>query len=182
MTTFTMLAKPAHLIVLILMLVAPCFTGSATSSQNSCLAFALPQATTFTIIGMVRNRVGQIVTEVRVTVIDENFQTVYTGFVGPGGFRVDKVRQGRYTIRIETNGTPYEEQSQSLELQALRKMGGVSEVWPVEFILKYKKGEGPPANSSPVFAQDVPKAARAEFERGANNLKGSKTDQGIVSL
>lgn len=182
MRSYTVLARLAQPMILILMLVAPCFTEPAVSSQNSCLAFALPQATTFTIIGTVRNRAGQIVTNVRVTIIDENFQTVHTGFVTPSGFRLDKVRQGRYTIRIETSGTPYEEQSQALELQALRKAGGGSEVWPVEFILKYKKGEGPPANTSPVFAQDVPKAARSEYERGTNHLKGSKTDQGIASL
>lgn len=182
MITFAVPARLARPTVLILMFLALSFTGSTASSQNFCFAFSPLQATTFSILGTVRNRAGQVVTDVRVTVIDENYQTVYTAFVGPSGFRVDRVSQGRYTIRIETTGTSYEEQSQSIELQAIRKMGGGSETWPVEFILKYKKGEGPPANTVPVFAQDVPKAARTEFERGANNLKSSKTDQGITSL
>lgn len=182
MKTVVVSANLARSLVLLLLFVAPCFTGSPTSTPNSCLAFALPQATTFSIVGMVRNRNGQTVSDVRVTVIDENFQTIYTAFVGPSGFRVDRVRQGRYTIRIETTGTPYEEQSQNIELQALRKMGGGSEVWPVEFILKFKKGEGPPTSTTPVFAQDVPKAARTEYEHGTNNLKGAKNDQAIASL
>lgn len=182
MTTIAMLARLARPLALTLMFILPCVSGPTSRSQNFCFAFTLPQATTFTLVGMVRNRAGQTVTDVRVTVIDENFQTVYTAFVGPSGFRVDKVRQGRYTVRIETTGTPYEEQSQSIELQALRKMGGGSEVWPLEFILKYKKGEGPPANGSPIFAQNVPKAARSEFEHGINDLKGNKTDRGLNSL
>jgi hypothetical protein len=182
MMSFAASARQARPFLLILLLVAPCLTGSTASPQNFCLAFALQPATTFTIIGMVRNKLGQTVTDVRVTVIDENYQTVYTAFVGASGFKVDKVRQGRYTIRIETTGTPYEEQSQSIELQGLRKMGGGSETWPVEFILKYKKGEGPPANGSPLFAQNVPKAARTEYERGTSNLKSSKSDQAISAL
>lgn len=183
MTSLAAPAKLARPIFLIFLLAAPCFTGSKASSQNFCLAFTLPQATTFTIVGLVRNRNGQTVTDVRVLIIDENFQTIHNSFIGPGGyFRVEKVKQGRYTIRVETTGTPYEEQSQSIELQALRKMGGGNETWPVEFILKYKKGEGLPTNNSPVFAQDIPKAARTEYERGTGNLKSSKTDQGITSL
>lgn len=182
MKTPYILVKPSRSVLLITVVFIVHVAASIALPRHSSRTFAFPQATTFTIIGMVRNKAGQIVTDVRVTVIDENFQTIYTAFVGPGGFRVEKVKQGRYTIRIETTGTSYEEQSQSLELQGLRKMGGGSEVWPVEFILKYKKGEGPPTATAPVFAQDVPKAARNEYERGSNNLKGNKTDQAISSL
>jgi tetratricopeptide (TPR) repeat protein len=143
-----------------------------------CLAFQ----STFTLIGSVRNQANQSVSNVRVSIVDENFQPIYTAFVDAGGrFKISGVKQGKFTIRIETTGTPYQEASQSVELQSMRILGG-NEDMIVEFILKYKKGEGPPPRNSSLFAQDVPKAARSEFERGANNLKGNKTDVGIAAL
>ncbi|MEP7339888.1 MAG: tetratricopeptide repeat protein [Acidobacteriota bacterium] len=137
---------------------------------------------TFTITGSIRNPERMIVSGVRVSIIDENFQTIYTGFVEAGGrYKLERVKQGRYTVRVETIGTPYEEESQSIELSSMRRSGG-NEVFPVDFILKYRKGEGPPARTNPYFVQDVPKAARTEFEHSANDLKANKTSQAIASL
>jgi len=142
-----------------------------------CLAFQ----STFTLVGMVRNQSNQSVSNVRVSIIDENFQPIYTAFVDSGGrFKLAGLKQGKFTVRIETTGTPYQETSQPLELQSMRLLGG-NEDMVMEFILKYKKGEEPPRNGS-LFAQDVPRAARTEFERGANNLKGNKTDLAIAAL
>lgn len=147
-----------------------------------CSTSAFAQVTTFTILGSVRNQNGQSVSNVRVSISDENFQPIYTAFVDTTGrFTVKGIRQGKFTITIETTGTPYQEQSQQLELQSLRALGG-NEIMPVDFVLKYKKGEGTPPRNGSVFAQEVPKAARKELERGANNLKGDKSDKGIASL
>jgi tetratricopeptide (TPR) repeat protein len=88
---------------------------------------------------------------------------------------------GKYTVRVETSGTPYEEQSQQLELQTLRRIGG-DETFTLEFRLMYKKGNEPGIRNGSVFAQDTPKAARAEFARGVNSLKSNKTDAAIASF
>lgn len=139
-------------------------------------------ATSFTLIGIIRAPNGQPVGGVRVSVIDENFQPIYTALVDSGGrFTLKGVKQGRFTVRIETNGTPYAEHTQQLELQALRRQGG-NEDMMLDIILKYKKGEGPTAKAGTVFAQDVPKAAQKEFERGVKSLKESHIDQAISSL
>lgn len=139
-------------------------------------------AASFTLIGSVRNQSGQTVSGVRVSVIDENFQPIYTAFVDSGGrFNLKGIKQGRFVVRIETTGTPYQEYSQQLELQALRRLGGNEDV-VVDIILKYKKGEGPQGKGGTVFAQDVPKAAQKEMERGVKNLKDNNSDQAINSL
>ncbi len=181
----TRLARP---IGFVLLLVFAYFAGSVAWSPNLCFASVLPQSsqdvppTTFTLTGFVRNQSNQIVSGVRISVTDENSLPIYSGFVETNGrFTVKGLRQGRFILRIETTGSLYEEFSQSLELQSLRQFGG-NEMMPVDIILKYKKGNDPSARSGSVFAQDVPKAARTEFERGANNLKGNKTDPGIASL
>ena len=121
-------------------------------------------------------------TGVRLSVTDENFQPIYTSFVDSSGrYTIKGLRQGKFTFRIETTGTPYEEQSQMLELQSIRRLGG-NETYLLDFVLKLKRSRDAPANGGSVFAQDVPKAARTEYERGVNNLKGNKTDLGVASL
>ena len=148
---------------------------------NLVLGFFCPQST-FTIIGSVSDQTGQAVSGVRLTVIDENYQIVQSLFVDASGrFRVSELRMGKYTVRVETPGTPYEEQSQQLELQSLRRVSG-DETFPLEFRLKYKKSSEPVTRGGSVFAQNVPKAARAEFQRGVNSLKSNKTEAAIASF
>jgi tetratricopeptide (TPR) repeat protein len=148
------------------------------------LAFGLfwAQQSTFIIAGSVRDSSGQTVTGVRVSVMDENFQPIRTLFVDSSGrFTVNGLGQGRFTFRVDTTGTPYEEQTQQLELQSLRMRGG-SETFPLDITLKFKKGKEPKAGASVVFAQEVPPPAQKEYERGVKSLKSQKTDQAIASL
>jgi len=137
---------------------------------------------TFTVVGSVRNQSGQAVDGVRISVMDENFQPIRTIFVDSSGrFTVRGLRQGRFTFRVETTGTPYEEKTEQLELQALRIRGG-NETFPLDITLKFKKGKEPTAGNVSVFAQEVPAPARKEYESGVKSLKSQKTDQAIVSL
>src|SRR5262245_34505591 len=137
---------------------------------------------TFTVIGSVRNQSGQTVDGVRVSVIDENFQPIRTIFVDSSGqFTIRGLGQGRFTFRVETTGTPYEEQTQQVELQALRVRGG-NETFPLDIVLKFKKGKEPGAGNVSVFAQEVPSPARKEYESGVKSLKNQKTDQAIAFL
>lgn len=138
----------------------------------------------FDILGTIRDVKGQPVSGVRVSLLDENYQPTYTAFVDPGGrFTIKGIRSGRYIVRIDTTGTPYQElQTGWLELQSLRQLGGGREVYPVDLVLKFRPGSKPKVNFGTTFAQDVPPAARSEFEWAAKRLKGSKRDQAIASL
>src|SRR5215470_2548955 len=148
---------------------------------NLVLGFFCAQST-FTVVGSVRNQSGQAVSGVRISVMDENFQPIRTIFVDSSGrFTVRGLGQGRFTFRVETTGTPYEEQTQQLELQALRVRGG-DETFLLEIMLKFKKGKEPKADNASVFAQEVPAPARKEYESGVKSLKSQKTDQAIASL
>lgn len=141
-----------------------------------------PVQSSFTVVGSVRDKAGHPVGGVRLSVIDENFQPIRTQFIDTSGqFTINGLGQGKFTFRIETTGTNYEEQTQQLELQAVRRLGG-KETFPLDFVLKYKKGKDPSAAAGSIFAQDVPGGARKEYERGIGNLKGQKTDQAIASF
>ncbi len=140
----------------------------------------LPQ--TFTIIGKVRDQTGQAVSGVRVTLLDDNYGQLRMAFVDSGGgFRFSGIGSGVYHVRIEPAGTPYEEQTQRIELQSLRIRGAGNEPFPIDFVLRPRRGQPVPSRES-VFAQNVPNAARDEYERGANHLRNNKTDLGFASL
>src|SRR5262245_50292955 len=114
-------------IVTAILFVIPFFPIMAGWNSNLYCVFALPQGasdpppTTFTLSGFVRNQSNQFVSGVRVSISDENSMSIYSGFIDSSGrFTVKNIRQGKYTIRIETTGTPYEEYSQSMDLQSIR--------------------------------------------------------------
>jgi len=130
----------------------------------------------FTIIGRVRDQSGQVVSSVRVSLLDDNYGSLRTVFVDSGGgFKFQGVGSGVYLIRIETSGTPYEEQTQRIELRSLRIRGAGNEPYPIDFILKLRKGQPVPRGEL-VFAQETPRAARDEYERGAAHLRNNKIE------
>jgi len=138
---------------------------------------------TFIIIGSVRDQSGQSVPGVRVSVTDENFQPIRTIFVDQSGrFTVRGLSSGRYTFRVETTGTPFAEQTQSLELQAIRIRGGGSETYPLDIVLKRKKSKDVLPSSNLVFAQEVPSAAKALYERAVGQMNNGETETGIAAL
>jgi Flp pilus assembly protein TadD len=137
---------------------------------------------TFTLVGSIRNPEGRGVSGVRLTVLDDSYQIVKSIYVDASGrFTIRGLTMGRYTVRVETPGTPFDEYSQPLELQALRRFGG-DETMTMEITLKYKRGAELPTRSGSVFAQDVPKAARVEFDRGANHAKSNRGEAAIASF
>jgi len=136
----------------------------------------------FTIMGSVRDQSGQAVSGVRVSLLDDNYGTLRTIFVdGSGRFRLAGISSGAYIVRIETHGTSYEEQSQRIELQAMRIRGAGNEMIPLDFVLKLKKGQ-PITSRESVFVQTVPEAAKAEYEKGAASLRNNKPEPGFAAL
>lgn len=147
------------------------------------LTLAVSAFQTFVIVGSVRDQSGQSVSGVRISVTDENFQPIRTIFVDASGrFTVSGLRSGRYLFRVETTGTPYEEQTQRVELQAVRIRGAGSESYPLDFVLKLKKSKGDTPSTSVIFVQEVPGAAKADYERALNFLKSGKTEAAIAAL
>jgi tetratricopeptide (TPR) repeat protein len=140
----------------------------------------------FAVNGTIRDTGGGAVASIRVTLMDENYQSVRTIFAdNTGRFQFRGLRTGVYYVRVEPAGTPYEEATQRLELQSLsRRPSSTEEQFMVDFVLKRKKGQGQAEQAAPgvVFAQTVPPTARAEYERGLSSIKDKKVDAGIESL
>jgi tetratricopeptide (TPR) repeat protein len=144
-----------------------------------------PLQAMFAIIGSVRDTSGEAVASIRVSLLDENYQTVRTVFAdNTGRFQFRGLRTGIYFVRVEPAGTPYEEATQRLELQTLSRRASSEEQFMADFVLKRKKVQGQAQEASPgvVFAQTVPPTARSEYERGLNSIKDKKFEAGVESL
>ncbi|HKP86110.1 MAG TPA: tetratricopeptide repeat protein [Blastocatellia bacterium] len=138
---------------------------------------------TFNILGTVRDNTGQGLNALRVSLLDDNYSPIRSVFSDTSGrFQFRGLVSGRYLLRVEPGGKPFEEQTVQLDLQAIRARGGGNEPFPVEIVLKRKKDAPPTDQPGTVFAQKIPDTARVEYERGANSIKDNKQELGIASL
>ena len=149
-----------------------------------CLAISLlPYQSRFTVFGHVRDPNGNSVGSIRVSLLDENEQTIRMVFADNSGrFQFRSLSEGIYLVRVETTGTPFEEQTQRIDLQSASRLSSPTEdPWMVDFRLKMKKGD---SGTKPgvVFLQSVPPAAREHYEKGVIGLSDKKTETGIQAL
>lgn len=139
----------------------------------------------FTILGSVRLSEGGAGGAVRVSLLNDNYQTIRTLLVDASGrFQFRGLNQGVYLVKVESTNSDYEEQTQRVEFQGStrRRGGGGEEVFPVDFILRRKKRQPRAEPPGVVFAQAVPEAARAEYERGLNKVRDNKSAQAVPFL
>ena len=79
---------------------------------------------TFDVLGTVRDNTGQSVNSIRVSLVDDSYQPIRTVFTDTSGrFVFRGLVSGRYLVRIEPAGQPFEEQTMQLDLQAIRQRG-----------------------------------------------------------
>ncbi len=96
---------------------------------------------------------------------------------GSGYYQFDGMRYGRYTVKVNTLGTDYEEQENSIELD--NPFGG-----PVyensDFQLRLRRGITP-ANVA-VFVQDVPPEAQKLYDKAIDDLQNKRNTEGLQKL
>jgi superkiller protein 3 len=142
--------------------------------------FSVSQANAqFAIRGYVRNPTGQAVGNVRVSLLDENRQSLRTIFSDTTGkYEFRSVGRGVYYIRVDSIGTIYENLEQRIELVALSSTT-IEEPVMVDLVVRPKRNAtagAPPATS---FSQTVPDAAQKEYRQGLDSLKASKSEPAI---
>jgi lipopolysaccharide biosynthesis regulator YciM len=138
----------------------------------------------FAIVGSVRDETGHAVPSIRVSLEDENYQSIQTVFADSSGrFQFRRLRAGNYFVRIEATGTPYQDQAVLVPLQSMTdssiNQSTYEDTTPVDITLKRRlTPSGVPAV---VFAQVVPPTARDEYQRGVGAIS-KNPESGIASL
>jgi tetratricopeptide (TPR) repeat protein len=165
--------------------------GSMRMNKRSLLALAalvfLPMAgfaQNSLLRGKVRGSDGAVVNNATVELRASNGAVIGQAFSrNDGDFSFPRLRAGEYEVHVSMSG--YEPSIQIVELRDSMMVNTasdvISEVLTIEVLLRPRVEPmlSPPRTS---FAQDVPKIARAAYEKGILKLRKGKSDDGIASL
>ncbi|MDQ2977196.1 MAG: tetratricopeptide repeat protein [Acidobacteriota bacterium] len=140
----------------------------------------------FAVFGTIRDEEGRVVSSVRVSLLDENYQPKGTAFSDSSGhYQFRNLRAGSYYLRVEPTGLPYEEYSKQIDLYSMTRRSSTYEEPTLEdIVLKPKKSPTTRNSKSPgvIFVQVIPPAARGEYHRGASSIKDKNSQLGIEAL
>jgi len=135
-----------------------------------------------TISGHVSNAQHMPLADLRVELlseVDSVIRTVKTD--GSGLFIFRKLSDGTFQVRVQTSGTNYVSQTKRVELARPHGFGAASE--ELDFILAPKGNTGSTAKPGVVFVQEVPEAARKQYQRGSELLeKSNKRQEALAAL
>jgi tetratricopeptide (TPR) repeat protein len=142
-----------------------------------------------TIEGRVTSPERRALDNVRVFLLSDGYgQLAQTYTDGGGRYQFRGVGDGNFYVQVEPGGTPYERQSQRLEIRTLSpRVGGSAEIYRLDFVLRPEKprskpGETVKTTDASVFYQNVPEAARTEYEQGVKSLKKDDNVDGYNAL
>src|SRR6185436_15428149 len=95
--------------------------------------------------------------------VDSVIRTVKTD--GSGLFVFRKLSDGTFQVRIQPSGTNYVSQTKRVELARPHGFGAAFE--ELDFVLMSKDNAGRTQRPGVVFVQEVPEAARKQFEKAS---------------
>jgi tetratricopeptide (TPR) repeat protein len=116
----------------------------------------------------------------RVFLLNDGYgQRAQTYTDGSGRYQFRGLGPGNYYVQVEPAGLGYERQTQRVEVNPilLNGGGGGAEIFRVDFLLRPEKkdknsdGETVKDRENTIFYQNVPEAAKGEYERGVKSLK-----------
>jgi tetratricopeptide (TPR) repeat protein len=152
--------------MILLILLALGFAPASQTNSNS-------------ISGHVSNDQHMPVADLRVELlneVDSVIRTVKTD--GSGLFVFRKLSDGTFQVRIQTSNTNYVSQTKRVELARPHGFGAAFE--ELDFVLVTKGGST--AKPGVVFAQEVPEAARKQFQKASELLDKDKRPEAFVAL
>jgi|SRR5882724_7265486 len=163
------------------------FVSIAITSGQFFVA-APPVQTRIAIEGRVTSSLGRPLSDMRVMLKNGSYSEIATSLTdGSGRFRFMNLVSGSYYIEVEPGATEYERQTVRIVAQPFKEQSGHSEVFHQDIVLVPRKSNnallGPiSASDAVVFHQDVPEAAKKEYEQGIKNLEKGSFDSAAQSL
>lgn len=128
-----------------------------------------------------RRPVGQIQVEL---LNDFNSVLARTKTDGSGRFSFIGLPQGRFSIKVLSTGTDFEEQTQSVEIYGVNAVGRpTSDNVQKDIYLKLRRDNtGLNGITGTTFIQEVPEDARKSYEQAVIAIDANKIDEGIKDL
>jgi len=151
-------------------------------SLLAVLMLPLQSVSNNTISGHVSNDQHVPVKELRVELLNEVdtvISTVKTD--GSGLFVFRKLSDGTFQVRVQTSGTNYVSQTKRVDLARPTGFGAATE--EVDFVLAVARGNNNTAKPGVVFVQEVPEAARKQYQKATELLdKSNRRNEALAAL
>lgn len=155
---------------LILLLFVFSFSGNALAS---------------TIAGFVYDKQRNPLVDVDVELLNEYYQVrSRTRTDGTGKYQFGGLGDGYYTVRVLPFRYGYKDQSQLIEINTITARGtaGGNGYFTLDFYLNPRKGSMLEGETGVIFAQEVPKEARENYENALKSFSKSQTEEGLRLL
>jgi len=140
------------------------------------------QTNTNSITGHVSNDQRVPLADLRVELlneVDSVIRTVKTD--GSGLFIFRKLSDGTFQVRVQTSGTNYVSQTKRVELTRPHGFGAATE--ELDFILRAERNSSSTAKPGVVFVQEVPEAARKQYQKASELLdKSNRRPEALAAL
>ena len=154
------------------------------------LGFTSPSGQARNIIdGRVTNKEGKALSDVRVFLQNEGYSPMGSAMTDASGrFQFRNVSSGVYYVEVEPGATGYERQKQRIEARPFNERrggGGGGEVFRLDIVMVGKKPTGAASDKSSsliLFHQEIPDAAKQEYERGRKSLDKGDYDGATRAL
>jgi tetratricopeptide (TPR) repeat protein len=149
---------------------------------------AAPVQTRVSIEVRVTNSSGRPLSDMRIMLKNGGYSEIASGLTdGSGRFRFMNLVSGNYYIEVEPGATDYERQTQRVSAIPFKEQAGHTEQFQADVVLVPRKSNttifGPISSSNAVvFHQDVPEAAKKEYEQGVKGLEKGAFDGAAQSL
>lgn len=139
--------------------------------------------TSYIIQGQITDDRHNQVRNIRVLLMNDVNAILQTAITdGSGRYEFRSTGPGTYILQVEPAGSEYVRQSRRLTIASLTDSRMGREVLIEDFALKFIDGKNPSLNRLPVFAQNVPEAAKNEFDKALKLITGSKADEAEIAL
>lgn len=158
-------------------------TKSATPAALHAVGAAQAQNS---ITGSVYNESRRPVENLRVELLDEVDGVIASTYTrGSGHYAFYRLSSGTFQVRVLTVGTDYEGSTQRVTLTGSLLGGRAAQSEQVDFMLKPRRDRDSStsisANPGSVFVQEVPKDARAAYERALKGIDGGKSKEEVLT-
>ncbi len=152
--------------------------GTPVDATSAANVSTPPQLVSNSISGHVSDDSRRAISDLQVELlndVDSVLQRTKTDSSGLFVFR--RLTFGNFQVRVQPYGTNYIGQTKRVQLERTRVFE------QVDFVLGVRKSTSSPATTGVVFAQEVPEAARKQYELGASLLgKPNQRKEGIEAL